>query len=46
VGLAENAASDDPGTAADLVSLKKQYREAVDLLDAMAERIAVLEAEK
>jgi hypothetical protein len=33
-------------TAAELVSLKKQYREAADLLEAMAERIAVLEAKK
>lgn len=39
-------AGDEPAAAAELVSLKKHYREAVELLDAMAERIAVLEAKK
>lgn len=47
----EKAAGDESLTAAgdavaELVSLKKHYREAADLLEAMAERIAVLEAKK
>lgn len=47
----EKVAGDDSLTAAgdaasELVSLKKHYREAADLLAAMAERIAVLEVKK